>query len=333
MTANADFKRRVRERMARTGESYTAARAQLLSRSTLHVTNGDATVSGIAATGLPGRIIAWRDVLHEGPVPDLPDAERRRVRAAFLGVPPDGFAERDGILDAHPGDFMLWFEADLYDQLQLAEVLARLARRGVAPERITLVSVGEHTGIAHFGGLGELDGPQLARLAEQAATPLSAAALELATRAWAALTAPDPRGVAELARVQSPELRFLGEAFDRLAREYPSNRDGLSLTERRLLAGAPGTRVELFLRAGRKEPRPFLGDTWAFAILDRLAPLITAEGTLTADGKRVLAGDADFVAQHGIDRWVGGVHLQGREVPWRFGEAIEALIGPDGRPV
>jgi hypothetical protein len=313
MTPNADFKRRVRERMARTGESYTAARAQLLRRGTLHVTNGDSAARGIAATGLPGRILPWRATLHEPPAPV--DDERLRV------------------LDAHPGDFMLWFEADLYDQLQLAEVLARLARRGVAPERITLVSVGEHAGIAHFGGLGELDGAQLARLAEQAAAPLTAQALELGTRAWAALTAPDPRGVAEMARVQSGELRFLGEAFDRLAREYPSNRDGLSLTERRLLAGAPGTRVELFLRAGRKEPRPFLGDTWAFAILDGLAPLITPAGVLTAAGKRVLAGEADFVARHGIDRWVGGVHLQGRDVPWRFGEAIEALIGPGGTPV
>jgi hypothetical protein len=333
MTGNADFKRRVRERMARTGESYTAARAQLLSASTLHVTNGDSTVNGIAQTGLPGRIIAWRDALHESPVPDLPDAERRRVRAAFLGVPPDGFAERDRILDTHAGDFVLWFEADLYDQLQLAEILARLAARGVSPERIRLISVGEHAGIAHFGGLGELDGPQLLHLHETAAAPLTADALALGTRAWAALTAPDPRGVAAMARVQSAELRFLGEAFDRLAREYPSNRDGLSLTERRLLAGAPGRREELFLRATRKEPRPFLGDTWAFAILARLGPLITLDGRLTPDGKRVLAGDADFVRLHGIGRWVGGVHLCGREVPWRFGEASEALIGPDGRPV
>jgi 2-C-methyl-D-erythritol 2,4-cyclodiphosphate synthase len=314
-------------------ERWSRATAPLCEASTLHVTNGDSTVKEIAATGLPGSILAWRDVLHEGPVPDVEDDERRRIRAAFVGGTPASFAERDRILDGHPGEFVLWFEADLYDQLQLAEVLARLARRGVAPERITLVSVGEHAGIAHFGGLGELDGPQLARLAEQAAAPLTAAALELGTRAWAALTAPDPRGVAALARVQSGELRFLGEAFDRLAREYPSDRDGLSLTERRLLAGAPGTRAELFLRAARKEPRPFLGDSWAFAILDRLAPLITQDGVLTAEGERVLAGRADFVARHGIDRWVGGVHLQGREVPWRFSEALEALIGPDGRPV
>jgi hypothetical protein len=323
MTSNADFKRKVRERMARTGESYTTARAQLLKRTTLHVTNGDSTVPGIRGTGLPGRIIAWRDVLHEGPVPDVPDEERRRIRADFLGVEDTGFAERDRILDTHEGRFVLWFEADLYDQLQLAEILARLAKRDVD---VTLISVGEHVGSAHFGGLGELDSAQLKRVAEQAATPLTRAALELGTQAWQALTAPDPSGIAEMTQARSPELRFMADAFDRLAREYPSTRDGLSLTERRLLAGAPGTRHELFQRAWRKEPRPFLGDTWAFAILDRLEPLITQQGELTPDGERVLAGEADFVELHGVDRWIGGVHLHGRDVPWRWDEGTERLV-------
>jgi hypothetical protein len=133
--------------------------------------------------------------------------------------------------------------------------------------------------------------------------------------------------------VRSGELRFLAGAFDRLAREYPSTRDGLSLTERRLLAGAPGTRFELFQRAWRKEPRPFLGDTLAFAILDRLRPLITAAGVLTPDGRRVLAGEADFIARHGVDRWIGGVHLRGRSVPWRWDEGTEGLIDENGQAV
>ena len=63
---------------------------------------------------------------------------------------------------------------------------------------------------------------------------------------------------------RSPELRFMGEAFTRLAQEYPWRRDGLSLTERRLLAAAPGTKEELFVRGAAKEARPFLGDTFAF---------------------------------------------------------------------
>jgi hypothetical protein len=349
MTRNADFKRRVRERMARTGESYEAAGTQLLPRGTLHVTNGDSMVALLEKTGLAERILAWRDVLHEGPVPAVPDAERRRLRAEFLAGAdhPDVAAivrdleARDRTLDRHAGEYVLWFEADLYDQLQIAEILARLAARRVDPGRITLISVGEHVGIPHFGGLGELGPEQLAALAERAATPVGPAALELATRAWNALRAPGPRGVAELTTVHSSELRFLAEAFGRLAREYPSRRDGLSLTERRLLAGAadggaggPVSRVALFDQAGRKEPRPFLGDTFAFRILDRLAgaphPLLRPEAdgrlALTADGERVLAGEADHVTLNGIDRWIGGVHLSGREVPWRWDEATETLV-------
>ena len=69
MTEQADLERRVRERMATTGESYAAARVHVLADrpgTTLHVTNGDATVPGLRATGLAQVIIAWRDVLHEG---------------------------------------------------------------------------------------------------------------------------------------------------------------------------------------------------------------------------------------------------------------------------
>jgi len=131
---------------------------------------------------------------------------------------------------------VLWFEADLYDQLQLAQILATLGELAVPPSRVTLVCVGEYPGVAHFGGLGELDPEQLRGLLTTAATPLGQAAAELAARAWAALGAAHPGGLGAIAATPSPELRFLGEAFDRLSREYPSTRDGLSLTERRILA-------------------------------------------------------------------------------------------------
>jgi hypothetical protein len=130
----------------------------------LHVTNGDVTVDLLRRAGLAGDALAWADVLHEGPVPaGLGDAELRRARAEFLagadGVDADQvrrrFSERDRALAANRGgDYLLWFEADLYDQLQIAQILAALGRLGVEPGRVTLVCIGEYPGIAHFGGLG-----------------------------------------------------------------------------------------------------------------------------------------------------------------------------------
>jgi hypothetical protein len=142
-----------------------------------------------------------------------------------------------------------------------------------------------------------------------------------------------------------PDLRFLGEAFDRLGREYPSTRDGLSLTERRILAAVADGAADAgsaFVRSSARETRPYLGDTWCFAAVERMArapvPLLdldpredpgpvdrTTRLQLTDAGARVLAGEADHVQLNGIDRWIGGVHLHGRQVPWRWDDGTETL--------
>ena len=336
-------------RMAKTGESSADA---------LHVTNGDITVDLLSRAGLARDALAWADVLHEGPVPaGLDDAGLRRARAEFIaeadgldaGAVLGRFAERDRALAAgRTGEYMLWFEADLYDQLQIAQILAMLRDLGVAPGRVTLVCIGEYPGIAHFGGLGQLEPEQLPGLLS-AATELTAEALDLGAAAWAALRAPDPGGLGRIAASRSRELRFLGEAFDRLAREYPSTRDGLSLTERRTLAATPAEGAAagtVFARLGEREARPYLADLFFFRMVARLArarvPLLEldpAGGEVgagirlrpTAAGGRVLAGEADHVALNGIDRWVGGVHLHGPEVPWRWDEGTESITGPRGR--
>jgi hypothetical protein len=96
MTRQADFKRRVRARMAKTGESYATARARLRAEhqetrddapldwmpGALHISNGDAT--DVPGTGLARRVIYWRDILHEGPVPAVGPAELRRIRVSYL---------------------------------------------------------------------------------------------------------------------------------------------------------------------------------------------------------------------------------------------------------
>jgi hypothetical protein len=129
MTKQADFKRRVRARMAKTGESYATARSKLLAdeqpdtatrpadewmAAALHMSNGDAT--DLPGTGLARRVLYWRDVLHEGPVPAVGPEELRQIRAAFLAQEDaddraEGasmFLDRDGTLTANrDGQYVL----------------------------------------------------------------------------------------------------------------------------------------------------------------------------------------------------------------------------------
>ena len=101
----------------------------------LHITNGDITVGVLKAAGMPGTYFAWRDMLHDGPVPaGLSLPELSRVRVEFIASCGWGKAEeiqrqfltRDAALDASlsEDEVVLWFEPDLHDQLQLCQVLA-----------------------------------------------------------------------------------------------------------------------------------------------------------------------------------------------------------------
>jgi hypothetical protein len=281
-------------------------------------------VRTLRQAGVEGDILAWKDALHEGPVPAQPPAELARTRAHFLAAATNGSASsierqlrnRDRALEQAPAA-VLWFEADLYDQLQLIQVLARLK----APA--TLVSIGEYPGRAHFGGLGELSANELKALRNTDAIEVDAEARELATEAWAAFTAPDPRALIGLKPVKSRVLRFLGEAIERLLQEYPWMGDGLSLTERRVLhaldAGAT-TKQDVFRHLWQVERRPFLGDTWCYRTIDRLIG-----AGLVAEQPALVRSRVDRLDE--VDRWIGGVHLKGRP-RWRWDAAAETLLPP-----
>jgi hypothetical protein len=320
----------------------------------LHVTNGDCTVEIMRRAHVVGDIVAWRDVLHEGPVPALGAAELRTVRAGFLatmgpatasrGAPAPAplaaeveadLLARDERLGAaiEAGErLVLWFEHDLYDQLQLLQILAGLPDR---PVGIELICVGSFPGRPGFAGLGELAPEELASL-WPVRTPVTNEHVRAARAGWDVFRATDPRGLVRAAASPDPRLPFVAPALRRLLEELPGARDGLSRTERQLLAAVGAgarTREEAFLGGAASEEAPFLGDATAFERLDELAggphPLVTGgELTLTDAGAEVLAGRADRVALNGFDRWLGGVHLRAGEELWRWDVERSALVEP-----
>ncbi|MBV8086884.1 MAG: DUF1835 domain-containing protein [Chloroflexi bacterium] len=304
----------------------------------LHVTNGDSAGGTLQETGLGGDVLPWRDVLHEGPVPAVSWAELREVRAGFLsgldntGAYGDllrGLEDRDQQLLNHSGEYVLWFEADLFDQLQLIQMLAMLADAAIEPARVSLIQIGEYPGIDHFRGIGQLTAPQLAAL-YPARRPLDRAAFDYAQSAWQAFAASSPERLPEIAASASRSLRFVAEAFMRLMQEYPWRMDGLSRTERRILAAvhADVTKPGLvFRRIAAQETRPYLGDSSFFRIVASLAPLLTQanrELALTDAGREVLLGQGDLVRMDAPRRWLGGVEI-GAGPDWRYDERLETI--------
>ncbi|HYW12194.1 MAG TPA: DUF1835 domain-containing protein [Longimicrobium sp.] len=302
----------------------------------LHVTNGESAVQRIRAAGMEGDVLPWQDVLHDGPVPaGLPLEALSRVRAEFIATRGWGeaeavrrdFAARDRRLAACAADdeVVLWFEHDLYDQLQLVQLLDWFAEH--PHPRLTLVNPAEY--------LGMMDAERMRSLVAARAA-VTGAQLALGRAAWDALREPDPRRMEAVAQGDASALPHLGAALRRLLEEYPSVDDGLSRSGRQALrafAGGPCVLRDAYPDAHHAVEEPiWLGDMGFAAIVDTLAsgpaPLLEVEGDpgapmdrrarITDAGRRVLDGAADALAINGIDRWIGGVHLIGHAVPWRW---------------
>jgi hypothetical protein len=136
-------------------------------------------------------------------------------------------------------------------------------------------------------------------------------------------------------RTDADIARQNAEVADELRRVKTSRTDGLSLTQRRILlaaAAGPAPAGRIFRTISQQERRPFLGDSAFLVCLRELSecevPLLS-EGDVvspTSAGGDVLAGRADHARLSGVDRWIGGVHLQGRAPAWRYDERLETLV-------
>jgi len=301
---------------------------------TLHITNGDSVLYLFRKAGFVGTQIAWRDVLHEGPVPAGPLEATSGIRAKYLVERGYGnaikinreFEVRDATL-RRAGEFdeiVLWFEHDLYDQLHVLQILDTLAGSELEPGRISMVQSDNY--------LGMLDVDELSALLLKRRT-VTEGIMASAREAWTAFTGADPSALVHFTREERLGLPFLRPAFARLCEEYPAA-DGLSRSQRgalESLARGPARDDELFRRAQAREEASFMGDASFYAVLGELAaapsPAIegpSGERTATAIGRRLLAGDGDWLATQTIDRWIGGVRLTAENC-WRYDERARAF--------
>ncbi|HTV92431.1 MAG TPA: hypothetical protein VMG98_06915 [Verrucomicrobiae bacterium] len=304
---------------------------------TLHVTNGDAVVYLFKKAGVVGTHLPWRDVLHEGPVASgIPLEQLSRVRAEYLASRGFGkpikllhdFASRDATLRRARefSEIVLWFEHDLYDQLQLLQVLVELDAMQLEPGRVSLIQSDTY--------LGTMTADELFALYPRRRT-VTDALFDAAHSAWHALCASEPEALFDACARDVQGLPHLRAALRRLCQEFPWSTDGLSRSQRHALqavAAGHARADELFRRAQAREEAPFLGDLAFAAILRDLqaaaAPLVEGdEGELeaTARGRSTLAGAEDWLQTLPLDRWIGGTHLT-TDRPFRWDDDASRFV-------
>ncbi len=299
----------------------------------LNITNGDCAVDAMKKANIPGVFLPWRDILHDGPVPEsLSLEELSKIRAEFIisrgwGKPENinkDFIERDNILKsfAEYDRVILWFEHDLYDQLQIIQILDWLYSNSQNNLKISIICKEKY--------IGPLSPEEIKKLAEYE-EDITSDQLLLSSKAWAAFRSTNPEDWYKLLETDTPSLPFLEGAILRLLEEYPDVVTGLSRTERQALKViSEGEKLagKVFGRSQDLEDRIFLGDSSFWVILHQFLnadpPLLKLpkgkkltlptspdqELSITATGLDVLSGKSSWLEIIDIDRWIGGVHLK-----------------------
>ena len=302
----------------------------------LHITNGDATAE-ILAKFLPeaDTVLPWRDVLYVGPVRGY-DAERTEFlcqsHPELAGRITADFVERADLLGRAREfeEVVLWFEHDLYDQLQLIEILTRLHHH-----HVYLICINCHNDVENFRGLGQLNEQQLAALLPTA-KKVSEAEMATAQFLWQAFTHETPEHISKAAAMSYSDFAFMQNALKRWMLEFPDRAKGLSFTEEYILKSLSDEFTNLkkaFNTLPEHEGKFFmgLGDT---IFLQKLAALgqenalvETKDGwsaRITPLGREVLAGRFNPQWQH-RQEWRGGTLLHANNLWVRSGFELQKI--------
>lgn len=310
---------------------------------TLHIVDGESTGGTLRVSGIARAkdILVWRDALYAGPVPaGLTLRQLSRLRSQFWtkGKKPGALRKRDAALTEYEryDEISLWFGPGCtLCHLSLAQILSWLSERRISAKRLSWVAV--------HGGMLRTDQMPTAHAARQ---PITARQMQLNKRFWRDFRRPSPLGLVQMLAADLREVPGLREAVAWLLREYPSRRNGLSRLEDELLREIQRLGRAKSVRAvASVVARDWVGDAFLFDVLRNLVsakyPLLEfaepyagrieswkfngATLTLTAIGQGVLSNKQDLIALNGIDRWIGGVHLQGHNVRWRWDERARTL--------
>jgi len=279
--------------------------------SQLHITNGDMFTEKLRSLNLDGDIITWREMLCEGKTETNVGSESFwKTRFEFLNknykVSKSWFIDKTlkeyRTLCNHKKEdnIVLWFDFDLFDQINMLAVTSWLKTHRPYAE-ISLVSSDEEKNLENLLGLGELGDEEL-RKSYNNRTLLTQDDIEYADYVWQLYCSDNPIRLENLKDFDGFQFSHLSGAIEAHLLRFPSIRNGLNEVENNILrlvqSAKPKTKLELLNTVLKNQGRYGFGDTQYERVITKLKPLFTNFNPvkLSKKGMEILEGKTSYYA-------------------------------------
>ena len=280
--------------------------------SQLHITNGDSFTQKLKTLRLKGEIITWREMLCEGKTETNVGSESFwKTRFDFLHknykVSKSWFVEktlkeyRSLCNHKQQDQIILWFEYDLFCQINMLAVLSWLKKHRRYAE-IYLVCSGDEDETNRLYRLNDLSDEQLLCSYENK-VKLSQNDIEYADYVWQLYCSDNPIRLENLIDFDNYQFDYLSDAIKVHLRRFPTIKNGLNELENRVLEFSlqqkPKSKKELLSSLIQNQGFYGFGDTQYERVITNLRPLFSSFNPvrLSRKGKEILEGKTNYYSQ------------------------------------
>ncbi|MFY0253573.1 hypothetical protein ACDQ55_06410 [Chitinophaga sp. 30R24] len=299
----------------------------------LHVLNGDATLTLFKQSGLPGDVVICREMMCEGKAKYTKDLitffESRAKHLEFqYGIDKQTYhihvmqeLEKIDHFGPTADEIILWFEYDLFCQINMLFILHYIISRLEIIPPISIVDLPHHRQAEDLPGLFEKR------------VKLQSEDLTMAADVWDAWCLDTPVVLETISKLSTGNLVHIPAALQAHLKRFPDITTGLSIIENyfllRLMLGNYRWYDLYMLFWGELEIYGFSNFQ-----LDILINRMVRSGVIeeqdqmlkiTSLGREILGEEENYLDYISMEhRWLGGVRLA--NTPWRWDSSIEGLV-------
>ncbi len=280
--------------------------------SQLHITNGDSFTERLKLLQFKGDIITWREMLCEGKTETNVGSESFwKTRFEYLhknyNVSKSWFVEktlkeyRSLCNHKQQDEIILWFEFDLFCQINMIAVLSWLKTHR-RDSQISLVCSGNEDGTDKMYGLCDLEDNRIQTLYKKR-KHLSQDDIEFADYVWQLYCSDNPIRLENMSDFEHYHFDYLSEAIKVHLKRFPTIKNGLNEIENKILALSveqkPKNKKQLVQTILSNQGYYGYGDSQFERIITSMKPLFTSFNPvrLSRKGKAILEGKTSYYSQ------------------------------------